>query len=136
MEYPWPREIKEAFQGNNAQALAKLSKDKTPLFNGPCVAMSAHVERIEKISLYDSAASLKTSTTSAYKASSYKYKGILEVLELAHIACGGQTILSSQFFDAKWQKGLSLSQTRVTDLVSSRRCNTHFFISSPLFCCY
>jgi class 3 adenylate cyclase len=116
MEYPWPKEIKEAFQGNNAQALAKLSKDKTPLFNGPCVAMSAHVERIEKISLYDSAASLRTSATSAYKASSYKYKGILEVLELAHIACGGQTILSSQFFDAKWQKGLSLSQTRVTDL--------------------
>ena len=38
------------------------------------------------------------------------------VLELAHIASGGQTILSSQFFDSKWQKGLSLSQTRVTDL--------------------
>merc|ERR1719353_850887 len=111
MEYPWPKSINEAF-GNNK--VSTLSRDGTPLFNGPCVAMSAHVDLIEKFSLFGSK-QLHRSMGSDHKVS-YKYAGILPALELAHIASGGQTVLSSSFFDSKWQKGLSLSQTQVTDL--------------------
>merc|ERR1719460_3164080 len=111
MEYPWPKAINEAF-GNNK--VSTLSRDGTPLFNGPCVAMSAHVDLIEKFSLFGSK-QLQRSMSSDHKVS-YKYAGILPALELAHIASGGQTVLSSSFFDSKWQKGLSLSQTQVTDL--------------------
>jgi len=111
MEYPWPKSINEAF-GNSK--VSTLSRDGTPLFNGPCVAMSAHVDLIEKFSLFGSK-QLQRSMSSDHKVS-YKYAGILPALELAHIASGGQTVLSSSFFDSKWQKGLSLSQTQVTDL--------------------
>ncbi|QDZ24719.1 adenylate cyclase [Chloropicon primus] len=109
MEYPWPKSINEAFGYDKSYR----SSRGTPLFNGPCVAMSAHVDHIEKFSLFDSET---YRSSSAGHTISYKYKGILQALELAHIASGGQTVLSSSFFDSKWQRGLSLSQTQVTDL--------------------
>merc|ERR1712072_1587550 len=77
--------------------------------------MSAHVDHIENFNLYESENIMRSSLSSGNKMT-YKYKGILPALELAFIASGGQTVLSSSFFDSKWQKGLSLSQTQVTDL--------------------
>ena len=114
MEYPWPKEVNEAF-GYNAKAC--LSRNGTPLFNGPCVAMSAHVTKIEKFSMFErDDGSFRTNHMNVGHMVCYKYNGILQALELAFIANGGQTVLSSSFFDSKWQRGLSLSQTQVTDL--------------------
>ena len=114
MEYPWPKEVNEAF---GYYAKACLSRNGTPLFNGPCVAMSAHVTKIEKFSMFErDDGSFRTNHMNVGHMVCYKYNGILQALELAFIANGGQTVLSSSFFDSKWQRGLSLSQTQVTDL--------------------
>merc|ERR1711970_889063 len=109
MEYPWPKEVNEAF----GRTTMCFSKDGVPLYNGPCVAMSAHVTKIEKFPMFECEGRSKSSVGHSI---SYKYNGILQALELAFIANGGQTVLSSSFFDSKWQRGLSLSQTQVTDL--------------------
>lgn len=113
MEYPWPKSINEVF-GNSNASMRVTGKDGTPLFNGPSVAMAGHVDKIEKFDLFSSSLTLRCNSRSLRV--TYKYSGILKALELARIANGGQTILSSAFFDSKWQKGLSLSQTQVTDL--------------------
>ena len=122
MEYPWPNEILN-LPGMKQRC---CRKDGTPFFSGPRVAMSGHVAVLEKYTVGNnkisqrSALSLTESRQSVRSTVdigvTYRINGILETLELAHMTSGGQIILSSKFFDSHWQRGLSLSQTHITDL--------------------
>jgi len=126
MEYPWPASVLHLPGMKNI-----ANSDGIPYFSGPRVAMSCHVcvlkesrATIDRGSDRNKIQGSKTKRNGCTELKSsltdndlsYKCDGLLQAAELADIASGGQVILSSQFSDSHWQRGLSLSQTHVTDL--------------------
>merc|ERR1711977_634885 len=109
MEYPWPHEILSLPGMKQIRC-----REGTPFFSGPRIAMSGHVAVVDQYAISDNKIHRSCSLNDSKR--SYKYDGILETLELAHMTSGGQVILSSKFFDSHWQRGLPLSQTHITDL--------------------
>ena len=102
MEYPWRAEIL-----NSSRMKEVKCKRGFPIFSGPRLAMGGHVTDVGILNGSNGGA-----TRVDYRASI----GILQAVELATLANGGQLILSQELFDSNWQQGLSLSQLRVVDL--------------------